>query len=35
MSSPLGRALLGKFVGDEVSFKAPGGDRTYEIVKIE
>src|SRR5208283_1698378 len=25
MSSPLGRALLGKGVGDEVSFSAPGG----------
>jgi transcription elongation factor GreA len=35
MSSPLGRALLGKAVGDEVAFKAPGGARTYEIVKIE
>jgi transcription elongation factor GreA len=34
MSSPLGRALLGKAVGDEVAFKAPGGERTYEIVKI-
>ncbi len=35
MSSPLGRALLGRAVGDEVAFKAPGGERTYEIVKIE
>lgn len=35
MSSPLGRALLGKAVGDEVAFKAPGGERIYEIVKIE
>ena len=35
MSSPLGRALLGKSVGDEVAFKAPGGERTYEVVKIE
>lgn len=35
MSSPLGRALLGKSVGDEVTFKAPGGERTYEIVNIE
>jgi transcription elongation factor GreA len=34
MSSPLGRALLNKEVGDEVSFSAPGGERTYEIVKI-
>ena len=34
MSSPLGRALLGKGVGDEVSFSAPGGERTYEIIKV-
>lgn len=34
ITSPLGRALMGKAVGDEVSFKAPGGDRTYEVVKI-
>mgnify|MGYP001316327350 CR=1 FL=1 len=34
ISSPLGRALMGKSLGDEVTFKAPGGERTYEIVKI-
>ncbi|MBA4416740.1 MAG: transcription elongation factor GreA [Syntrophus sp. (in: bacteria)] len=34
MTSPLGRALMGKSVGDEVNFSAPGGKRTYEIVKI-
>jgi transcription elongation factor GreA len=34
MSSPLGRALMGKSVGDEVNFSAPGGKRTYEIIKI-
>jgi transcription elongation factor GreA len=34
MTSPLGRALLGKSVGDEVNFNAPGGRRTYEIVNI-
>lgn len=34
ISSPLGRALMGKSVGDEVNFSAPGGPRTYEIVKI-
>jgi transcription elongation factor GreA len=34
ISSPLGRALLGKSVGDEVTFKAPGGERTYEIITI-
>ncbi|MBP8697838.1 MAG: transcription elongation factor GreA, partial [Syntrophorhabdaceae bacterium] len=30
MSSPLGRALLGKCVGDEVAFSAPGGQRNYQ-----
>jgi transcription elongation factor GreA len=34
ISSPLGRALVGKSVGDEVSFSAPGGKRTYEVVSI-
>ena len=34
MTSPLGRALLGKSVGDEVNFSAPGGQRNYEIVEI-
>lgn len=34
LSSPLGRALIGKSVGDEVVFSAPGGKRTYEVVKI-
>jgi transcription elongation factor GreA len=33
ISSPLGRALMGKSVGDEVTFSAPGGERTYEIIK--
>lgn len=35
ITSPLGRALMGKEVGDEVVFSAPGGQRTYEVVKIE
>ena len=34
MSSPLGRALLNKEVRDEVTFSAPGGERTYEIIEI-
>jgi transcription elongation factor GreA len=32
--SPLGRAMIGKTVGDEIGFKAPGGTRTLEIVDI-
>lgn len=34
ITSPLGQALMGKCVGDEVTFKAPGGERTYEVVKV-
>ena len=32
--SPLGRALLGKEVGDEVVTKTPGGIREFEVVLI-
>ena len=34
VSSPLGKAILGKKVGDEVILKAPGGTRNYELVEI-
>jgi transcription elongation factor GreA len=34
-SSPLGRALIGRSVGDEVEVSAPSGDRYYVIKKIE
>lgn len=33
--SPLGKALLGRKVGDIVSFPTPGGEATYTIGKIE
>ncbi|MFA5584175.1 MAG: transcription elongation factor GreA [Bacteriovoracaceae bacterium] len=33
-TSPLGRALIGKEVGDEAIVKAPKGDLTYEIQDI-
>jgi transcription elongation factor GreA len=32
--SPLGQALLGKRVGDRVTYEAPGGTFTYEIVSL-
>lgn len=35
ITSPLGRALMGKSVGDEITFSAPGGQKTYEIIKID
>ena len=34
-NSPLGRALIGRQVGDEVEVSTPSGDRYYEIAKIE
>jgi len=33
--SPLARALLKRREGDQVAFKAPGGDQVLEIVKVE
>lgn len=33
--SPLGQALLGKRVGDQVTYEAPGGQFTYEVVSLE
>jgi len=33
-SSPIGRALLNREPGDEVTVRTPGGDRRFEIVKL-
>jgi transcription elongation factor GreA len=33
--SPIARALIGKEEGEEVTIKAPGGDRVVEIVSVE
>ncbi len=33
--SPLGRALLGKRVGEQAVVQAPAGDITFEIIKVE
>lgn len=33
-ASPIGRALVGKEVGDEVTVPTPGGVREFEIVKL-
>jgi len=35
LSSPIGRALIGRSIGDEVEVKTPRGDTYYEIMKIE
>lgn len=34
VTSPLGRALIGKKLGDVVEVSAPRGSRSYEVVKI-
>ncbi len=33
--SPLGRAFLGRKIGDEIEVKSPGGITKYKIIKIE
>lgn len=35
ISSPFARALIGKSKGDTVEVAAPGGARSYEILKVE
>ena len=34
-NSPLGRALIGRKVGDEVEVVTPSGEKYYEIAKVE
>ncbi|PHQ84980.1 MAG: transcription elongation factor GreA [Thalassobium sp.] len=34
IKSPLARAMIGKEEGDSVEVRTPGGDRSYEILKI-
>ena len=34
-NSPLGRALIGREVGDDVEVTTPAGERYYEVAKIE
>ena len=35
ISSPIARALIGKAAGDTVEVSAPGGARSYEILKVQ
>jgi len=35
VKSPLGLAIIGREVGEEVSVQAPAGKRTYELVEIQ
>ncbi len=34
VSSPIARALIGKFAGDVAEVKAPGGIREYELLRV-
>ncbi|TVR10498.1 MAG: transcription elongation factor GreA [Salinarimonadaceae bacterium] len=34
IGSPLGRALIGKAVGDTVEVATPGGGKSYEVVEV-
>lgn len=34
VNSPIGKGLLGKRVGDEVTIRAPGGDRSFEVKEL-
>jgi transcription elongation factor GreA len=35
VSSPIGRALIGKGVGDTVEVTTPGGGKSYEVLTVE
>ncbi len=34
VSSPLGKAIIGKQKGDKITLQAPGGKRNYELIDI-
>lgn len=35
VASPIARALIGKYIGDQADVQAPGGVKSYEIVEIQ
>jgi transcription elongation factor GreA len=35
VTSPIARALVGKSAGDDAVVRAPGGEITYEVVKVK
>ncbi len=35
ITAPLARALIGKSLGDSVKVVSPGGEKNYEIIKVE
>ena len=34
LSSPIGRALIGKYEGDEFTFQDPAGEKTFEVLEV-
>ncbi len=34
VASPLGKAMIGRKPGDEITLQAPGGQRVYELIEI-
>ena len=35
ISSPIGRAMIGKMEGDEFTFQAPNGEKAYEVIEVD
>lgn len=35
IASPIGRSLMGREVGDEITVKIPSGERRFEVIEIE
>jgi len=35
ISSPIARALIGKYSGDIAEVRAPGGTREYELIEVQ
>ncbi len=33
-TSPMARALIGKFEGDDIKLSAPGGEKQYEVMRV-
>lgn len=33
-TSPMARALIGKYQGDEITLAAPGGEKRYEVIQV-
>ena len=34
LSAPLGRAMIGKHQGDQFTFQAPGGKKSFEVLEV-